>query len=129
MPVDMSSGSRVAAACSTSARCVSSPDDSFRKRRREKLDADAIAMRLDLAVLRLGQLQPFKHRELVHVAGLACLIASRGRAAHHQVSGAEGLEFDCVGVRCACRIAQRKRERHVAVVIDAGLRDDEDGRA
>jgi len=83
------------------------------------------AVRLDLAVLVFRELQRLEHGVLVLRAGLARLVLGGGRAGQHQVAGAEGLELDRVGAGGLGGIAQAQGQAHVAVVVDAGLGDDE----
>src|SRR5215469_1204588 len=86
-------------------------------------------MRLERGIVLRLELEPPEHGELAFLRpSRRLLIRSLAGKRRSQALGAEGLEFDGIGPAIGSNIDQLVRKPHIAVVIDASLRNDEAGR-
>jgi hypothetical protein len=77
-------------------------------------------------VAQVVELQPSDHLELgLGGSGQLLLVGRLLRTAGDQLCGAESLELDGVGARGHGRVHQPAGDGHVAIVVHAGLGDDE----
>jgi hypothetical protein len=72
-----------------------------------------------------GQLEPADHLELRLAHAVALLVVGLGGHWRDQLVGDERLELHRIGARIDRRVDERHRQVDAAVVIDAGLGDDE----